>query len=480
MCGATFYDPCMCADGNCNGHEFSPLPECALKFDARIFTSEQTRLASMHWPDAIERREAGEQDEVELADALRLVAAHPSGADSQELLEKVRAVLLEVDEEVEGDAPHSFCDDLLDYWDPAAQHPVGYHPTTACKASETNMRGFDTWMTADNDGTPVVDPVRRRNATAFSSELGHAHVLCDGAAYGLPAQSLNPYFLESQWRSDAAGDAAVPVKPTQPQGPYQHGENPREDPFDSPLVAAADADSFRHSLGLVRDWPRLPGNQLRKLLHMDTQTKWTNLEGGNTPLWPNWGPAIEAFGSDAETALEHCPVHRLLVLLACARRACTAPHCVAHICRLTTVGRCAIPTQIVWRWKTRRPRGCPVCVSATSWRMVCACRSGSCLSIAKCTRASCTGTAKPNTAPSSSRTACARGGGCVRSRGCPCTTACRHRLVRRFRCSLMVAPSIPHSAFRSSRALRTLRQATACAARGVASATKKMWKTLSS
>jgi len=106
----------MCADSDCDGHPFEPLPKCELKFDARRFTSEQTRLASMHWPDAIERREAGEQDEAELADALRRVAAHPSGADSQELLAAVRAVLLDVDAEEEGAPPHSFCDDLLDYW----------------------------------------------------------------------------------------------------------------------------------------------------------------------------------------------------------------------------------------------------------------------------------------------------------------------------------------------------------------------------
>ena len=39
-----------------------------------------------------------------------------------------------------------FCDDLTDYWDPEDQHPVGYHPTCACQAEETNVRGFPAEM----------------------------------------------------------------------------------------------------------------------------------------------------------------------------------------------------------------------------------------------------------------------------------------------------------------------------------------------
>ena len=147
-----------------------------------------------------------------------------------------------------------------------------------------------------------MDPVRLRNATAFSSELGHAHVLCDGAAYGLPAQSLNPYFLESEWDSEATADAAVPVQPAPDVGAPQRGSNPREDPFDSPLVAAAASHGFRHSLGLVRDWFR------------GIETRDGAWEGFAPPRWPQWssGPA-EAFGSDVAEPLENCPVHPQLV-----------------------------------------------------------------------------------------------------------------------------------------------------------------------
>ena len=92
------------------------MEQCQLKFDARDYTSEQTRLASMHWPDAIETREAGGQDEAELADALRRIAAHPFGADSIALLDAVKTLLIDIDAQTEGAPPVSFCDDLLDYW----------------------------------------------------------------------------------------------------------------------------------------------------------------------------------------------------------------------------------------------------------------------------------------------------------------------------------------------------------------------------
>jgi len=172
------------------------------------------------------------------------------------------------------------------------------------------MRGFDTWMSANDHGVPQVDPIRQRNMTAFSSELGHAHVLCDGAAYGLPAQSLNPYFLESRWQSDSKGDAAVPIKPTPfVGGEWKLGSNPREDPFDSPLVADASTTGFRHSLGLVRDWLRPSQSH--------TDAAWDYVQS-DPPKWPHWGTALEAFGSDAEAALDNCPVHPLLVPLSLA------------------------------------------------------------------------------------------------------------------------------------------------------------------
>ena len=63
---------------------------------------------------------------------------------------------------------HAYCDDLHDYWPSDAQHPLGYHPTSACDKKHTNTRGFVAWMTADADGNNFIDPVRAQNATTAS------------------------------------------------------------------------------------------------------------------------------------------------------------------------------------------------------------------------------------------------------------------------------------------------------------------------
>ena len=68
---------------------------------------------------------------------------------------------------------NSQCDDLHDYW-PDAQHPVGYHPTTACRRNETFTRGFAAWMSRDVEGQNFVDPMRFRNATRASQVFRRA------------------------------------------------------------------------------------------------------------------------------------------------------------------------------------------------------------------------------------------------------------------------------------------------------------------
>jgi hypothetical protein len=84
----------------------------------------------------------------------------------------------------EGAPSKAFCDDLLDYFDTDMQHPVSYQPTSACHLEDTYTRSSNSWMLADALDSTQVDPTRLRNATAFSSLLGHSHVLCDGAIYG--------------------------------------------------------------------------------------------------------------------------------------------------------------------------------------------------------------------------------------------------------------------------------------------------------
>jgi hypothetical protein len=80
------------------------------------------------------------------------------------------------------DTPRGYCDDLFDYW-PDEQHPVGYHPSTACIADASRMRCFDSWMSRNASGHALIDPVRMRNMTIASQVFGPAHLVCDTHAY---------------------------------------------------------------------------------------------------------------------------------------------------------------------------------------------------------------------------------------------------------------------------------------------------------
>jgi hypothetical protein len=109
--------------------------------------------------------------------------------DFGSLFERSRAELLgRADEEA---APPSYCDDLFDYW-PDVQHPVWYHPSTACRADASRTRGFDAWMSRNASGHALMDPVRMRNMTMASQVFGAAHLACDAHAYAAPGHRLNP------------------------------------------------------------------------------------------------------------------------------------------------------------------------------------------------------------------------------------------------------------------------------------------------
>jgi hypothetical protein len=100
------------------------------------------------------------------------------------------------------------------------QHPVGYHPTTACSAQDTNTRGFDAWMSRDDSGdqvpstkgTTLLDPVRTRNMTQASRVFGVSHLVCDAHAYAAQGHVLNPYYMQSKWDPFAQADPAVPMQ----------------------------------------------------------------------------------------------------------------------------------------------------------------------------------------------------------------------------------------------------------------------------
>jgi hypothetical protein len=106
--------------------------------------------------------------------------------------------------------PRGYCDDLFYYW-PDAQHPVGYHPSTACSSDASRMRGFDAWMSRNASGHALIDPVRMRNMMIASQVFGVAHLVCDAHAYAVPGHCLNPYYMQSRWDEQVHSDPAMPA-----------------------------------------------------------------------------------------------------------------------------------------------------------------------------------------------------------------------------------------------------------------------------
>jgi hypothetical protein len=251
MCDGQLYDPCLCDNATaCTvafnkttcvaGRRYKPQP---LEHD----------MDSLHWPRTVWPANNAQQQTLD--SFLR------SSADPRLTLHENLVVLLRKQAaREEGVVPVSFCDDLLDYIDPHAQHPVGYHPTCACDRAETNMRGFDSWMstTRDSDNGYNIDPVRMRNMSMYSTTFGAAHLTCDAAAYGSSGAQLNTLRMQSKWNSNARADPAMPVfADISSEGSMADVAEPSSDHLDTPLQAAAESDAiFRHSVGLVRDWMR--------------------------------------------------------------------------------------------------------------------------------------------------------------------------------------------------------------------------------
>jgi hypothetical protein len=151
-------------------------------------------LSSMRWPSSIDPREAvdavdWENLEKHLQRVGSTASPHSDAYDEGALYDRARAWLEKVDSLWDSDKGvhqsevNSHCDDLHDYW-PDAQHPVGYHPTTACRRKDTFTRGFATWMSRDEEGKNFVDSMRMRNATR-ASQVGRVCLLgrVDPAAY---------------------------------------------------------------------------------------------------------------------------------------------------------------------------------------------------------------------------------------------------------------------------------------------------------
>lgn len=254
-------------------------PCLPIAFDPRTLAqSDNIKLHSMHWPREIDAHEAASA-----ADASHLTALVNSiniiketeGLDITSVLDTVKALLTTHDASVqEGNAPDAFCDDLFDYFPADAQHPVGYHPSSAATRQETYVRGFDAWMSghaaAGADSYDYLVDMRVRNSTTASRFFGAAHLVCDARMYGKILQQPKTYFVETQWNSRTGIDPAVPGAADHVAQWTTQGLNARQIAQHSPLLdawhevvrdikdGASDdtdyTDYIQHSAGLIRNW----------------------------------------------------------------------------------------------------------------------------------------------------------------------------------------------------------------------------------
>ena len=289
MCNGVVYDPCLC-DGAVDCRVSFAEHSCTA---ARVMLPPSTDLdlASMHWAST-----AWPPSTV-MQDALDRVNANATQGVTFYLDDDMTEYVLKHADKAEGDLGDAFCDDLVDYMHPDAQHPVGYHPTTSCFRAQTNMRGFDSWMTTGGDAAWSIDPVRMRNMSAYSTTLGSAHLTCDAAVYGTLGRQLNNLFMQSKWSDTARADPAVPVPPDRvdPESMAFFGESSM-DPQDTPLQANADSHAlFQHTVGLVRDWLRY---------YADDDDQGT-IQLALDDLWPHW----QSVSEDSYGARPSEPLH---------------------------------------------------------------------------------------------------------------------------------------------------------------------------
>jgi len=276
MCDGQLYDPCLCDEAHaCNvvftkstctqGRRYRPLH---VDMD----------LSSLHWPKTVWPPDVAAQ---RILDTFLAVPAQTRLTLHEDMFVYIRnQAKIE-----EGVTPEAFCDDMIDYMDPTAQHPVGYHPTTACDKRETNMRGFDSWMSSSSNSKHAysIDPVRMRNMSMYSTTFGAAHLTCDAAAYGASGAQLNPLRMQSKWKANARADPTMPVFADVSDEASMAFSAPSDDQYDTPLQASASSQAmFRHSIGLVRDWLRDFENDADQAA-LDT-------------LWPHWLDSQEARG----------------------------------------------------------------------------------------------------------------------------------------------------------------------------------------
>ena len=287
VCDGEVYDPCLCDNAKDCAVVFSK-PTCAAGKRA-VLSSPRLELSSLHWPETVWPANPRHQATLEATLAALKLDTHPITFEAG-FFDYVKRQAAHMD----GEVPDAFCDDLIDYMDPDAQHPAGYHPTCACDRRETNMRGFDAWMSASKDSQHAysIDPVKLRNMSAYSTAFGAAHLACDATAYMAAAARLNSLHMQSKWNPRARADASMPILPdlSSEEGMTSFGA-PSFEQHDTPLQADAHANGlFRHSVGLVRDWLR----------DHDSAADQDILD----ELWPHWmDVAKDSFAAPAEADL---------------------------------------------------------------------------------------------------------------------------------------------------------------------------------
>jgi hypothetical protein len=301
FCDGVFYDPCLCKKQDsgqgsvCLPLLFEPsqCPAGALVDGRSILASEEGVLtSSLLWPLSIPIGEAANETqlnsmhrELEIAhkfakfDTVALATVFDRA--KQELLGRPDTESL----------PHAYCDDLLDYW-PDVQHPVGYHPTSACTSADTHTRGFPAWMSRSEDGTPLIDPVRMRNASYASQVFGAAHLVCDAYAYAAPGHKLNPFYMQSKWKPDAVADPAIPRQAppvTLEEMPFL-GTPSKEQTDTTFRTQGHPAEALtQHTVGLVRAWA---------LWEATDNEEYDTAQAELDKRWPHW-TYDESFGESS-------------------------------------------------------------------------------------------------------------------------------------------------------------------------------------
>lgn len=307
-CDGTFYDPCMCVEDKCAPRPFDPSA-CARGriVDGRVMlvnsaaTHEVFLTSSLSTPVDVLTAEADNDthwQQLRSALAASKLSSDLVSIDFHALFAAAADVLTaRVDEET---LPFGYCDDVLDYW-PDVEHPVGYHPSTACTADESRTRGFTAWMSRDDTGKTLIDPVRMRNMTQASQEFGAAHLVCDAHAYAASRHRLNPYYMESRWDSQAHADPAMPAAaPHSTVDEMPTLGKPSYSDTDTTLREQGHTAGrlLQHSVGLVRAWAQWLPRDARASSVAEAAAAQAILD----TQWPHWLPEEEQRGAVAEHA----------------------------------------------------------------------------------------------------------------------------------------------------------------------------------